>query len=156
MQDKDSQYVDLHRTKSFNPGSNADLMSCQKLDVYGMYDDENTELGKEIRDAHVEVFRTAMSELAKELEKVLPALIAAAKVPKEYAVVVNALPSKMSWIRPHLFKKKGALNNDTEAVDFVYNVLKSEGDNGVTVLAKLQTAHGVMWWMESEKSGKAT
>ena len=143
---------------SLQPGSTKDLMFCQKLDVEGIYDDDgngNTNsadldiIGKELRDAHVEVFRQAMADLAVELEKALPGLISAAKVPRDFAAVTNNLPELLHWTRPHLFRQRTSLSADTDAVDFIYNILRNDdrGDKkGTTVLEKLQGVKGLYWW----------
>ena len=125
-------------------------MHCQKLYVHGLYDDVKYEFGKEIRDEHVDLFRQAMADVAVELEKALPHLLRVRENSKDFAAVVRLLPDTLNWIRPFLFRYRTSITADMDAVDFIFDVLKSEhkADKGLIVLERLQSAKGLTWWKE--------
>jgi hypothetical protein len=142
---KNPDYKDLHRKMSINFGTENDLRNCQLAEVNSIYDDQVT-VGSSLRDDHIAKFRLGMRTAAAELDKVLPSLIAARELKKDYAEIVKALPDTVEWMKPFLFRGRLELTDTTEAMEFIYSQLRA---NNGDALFKLNKARGSLWWQEA-------
>ena len=147
---KRKEYSERHKLVSRNPGSDKDLMAMQKRFLDDTYDDLDEAVCKEERDLHVSEFSAGLLLMDQHLTDATEALITAQASGKcarrNYAGVVKGLPKCLEWMVPTLFKMFGAINEDIQSGKLIFDTLKAECDDGVTMLTKLQSSRGLHWW----------
>mgnify|MGYP000854013487 CR=1 FL=1 len=156
---KRPEYTEKHLNVALNPGSPQDLMNMQTLFIEDKFDDVDS-VGREVRVSHIEDFRKALQDMAQEIDNFLPQLIVKASYAisgkqgkKEYAMIINSLPSCLRWFNPFLFKNPDKVNGSTNGYELIMNHLKSE-DNGEPCISKYQNKNGLFWWINESKHNK--